>query len=308
MPFKRSLPFGVSSQYCMCISVFPPRAWHVPRQAHLPWRENPNRVWWRVLIAKLLITQISPSSLYLLPPHRCILQHPANVLPFMLQYKTANQLHGVRSSRKGRLLPSFFTCRQGAHHCAPLWASRTGLLPHRLRYLFAIRFNIHINSWVKRDQLDVTCFIISLLNAQHVYDVNTSILRSLRLICWVISWVVLLCFDVCWCYVVVWLGWCGICMQAEASASACIQIPYWHQSDIKLVSLYSTIKMMHGPINIRFISIFMIFNIAALLSATMLPTLFSIADLHSSTMHRKRIVAFPCKEWLCERATFLRCT
>ena len=32
----------------------------------------------------------------------------------------------------------------------------------------------HLDSWVKRDQLDVTCFIISLLNAQHVSDVNTS--------------------------------------------------------------------------------------------------------------------------------------
>ena len=31
-----------------------------------------------------------------------------------------------------------------------------------------------------------------------------------------ISWVVLLWFDVCWCYVVVWLGWCGIRMQAGA--------------------------------------------------------------------------------------------
>jgi len=30
------------------------------------------------------------------------------------------------------------------------------------------------------------------------------------------SWVVLLSFDACWCYVVVWLGWCGIRMQAEA--------------------------------------------------------------------------------------------
>ena len=55
-------------------------------------------------------------------------------------------------------------------------------------------------SWIKRDQLDVTCFIISLFNTQRVSDVNTSILRSLRLICWVISWVVLLWFDVCWCY------------------------------------------------------------------------------------------------------------
>ena len=74
----------------------------------------------------------------------------------------------------------------------------------------------HLHSWIKRDQRDVTCFIISFFNAQHVSDVNTSILRSLRLTCWVISWVVLLWFDVCWCYVVVWLWWCGIRMQAEA--------------------------------------------------------------------------------------------
>jgi len=70
--------------------------------------------------------------------------------------------------------------------------------------------------WIKIGQLDVTCFIISLLNIQHVSNVNTSILRSLRLICRVISWVVLLWFDVCWCYGVVRLGWCGILMQAEA--------------------------------------------------------------------------------------------
>ena len=50
--------------------------------------------------------------------------------------------------------------------------------------------------WIKRDQLDVTCFIISLFNAQHVSDVNTSILRSLRLNCWVVSWVVLFWFRI----------------------------------------------------------------------------------------------------------------
>jgi len=70
--------------------------------------------------------------------------------------------------------------------------------------------------WIKRDHLDVTCFIISLFNAQNDSDVYTSILRSLRLICWVVSLVVLLWFDVCWCYGVVCLGWCGIRMQAEA--------------------------------------------------------------------------------------------
>jgi len=77
----------------------------------------------------------------------------------------------------------------------------------------------HLDSWIKGDQLDVTCFIISLFNAQQVSDVNTSIFRSLRLICWVILWVVLLWFDVCWCYVVVWLGWCGI------------RIPHQHTSN-----------------------------------------------------------------------------
>ena len=74
----------------------------------------------------------------------------------------------------------------------------------------------HLDSWIIRDQRDVSCFIISLFNAQHVSDVNTSILRSLRLICWVISWVVLLWFDECRCYVVVWLWWCGIRMRAGA--------------------------------------------------------------------------------------------
>ena len=94
----------------------------------------------------------------------------------------------------------------------------------------------HLDSSIKRDELDVTCFIISLFNAQHVSNVNTSILRSLRLICWVISWVVLLRYDVCWCYVMVWLGWCGIWMQVETL------VLQPASSDIKMVSLYSTIK------------------------------------------------------------------
>ena len=39
---------------------------------------------------------------------------------------------------------------------------------------------------------------------------------SILLICCVISRVVLLWYDVCWCYGVVRLGWCGILIQAEA--------------------------------------------------------------------------------------------
>ena len=40
----------------------------------------------------------------------------------------------------------------------------------------------HVDSWIKIDQLDVTCFIISLFTAQHVSNVSTSIFRSLRLV------------------------------------------------------------------------------------------------------------------------------
>ena len=70
-------------------------------------------------------------------------------------------------------------------------------------FIFYIYWTVHhLDSWVKRDQLDVTCFFISLFNDQYVSDVNTSILRSLRFICWVISWVVLLWYDACWCCVV----------------------------------------------------------------------------------------------------------
>ena len=48
----------------------------------------------------------------------------------------------------------------------------------------------HLDSWVKRNQLDAACFIITLFSAQHASDVNTFILRSLRLIRKVTSWVV----------------------------------------------------------------------------------------------------------------------
>ena len=84
----------------------------------------------------------------------------------------------------------------------------------------------HLDSWMKIDQLDVTCFIISLFNAQHVSNVSTSILRSLRLICWVISCVVLLWYDVCWCYI-----WCGNRMQV----SACIRLPHHKVTPIHIV-------------------------------------------------------------------------
>jgi hypothetical protein len=96
----------------------------------------------------------------------------------------------------------------------PVYSKHYSFKIHGKSYVY---WTVHyLGSWLKRDQLDVTCFFISLFNSQHVSYVNTSILRSLRLVCCVISCVVLLWYDVCWCYGVVRVGWCGILMRAEA--------------------------------------------------------------------------------------------
>ena len=50
-------------------------------------------------------------------------------------------------------------------------------------YPFSTTSQLCRSNLIKRDQRDVTYFFTSLFNAQHVSDVNTSILRSLRLIC-----------------------------------------------------------------------------------------------------------------------------
>jgi len=50
------------------------------------------------------------------------------------------------------------------------------------------------------------------LCAQHVSDINISIVRSLRLFCWIITLVVFCSwFDVCWSFGVVGLEWCPCC-------------------------------------------------------------------------------------------------
>ena len=56
----------------------------------------------------------------------------------------------------------------------------------------------------------------------------------------IISWVVLLWFHVCWCYVVVWLGWYGIRMQAEALVCFIISLfNAQHVSDVNTSILRS---------------------------------------------------------------------
>ena len=46
----------------------------------------------------------------------------------------------------------------------------------------------HLDTWIKIDQLDVTCFIISLFPTQHVSNVSTSIFRACDLL-----WICFMC-------------------------------------------------------------------------------------------------------------------
>jgi len=110
------------------------------------------------------------------------------------------------------------------------------------------------------------------LYPQHVSDTNISIIRNLRLFCWITTSIVLFLVR---CVLEFRCGWVGVVSMLQAEAQLVFQpatrIPLqpnhtetpmsetcgahkkWNKiaSDIKLVFYSSTITMVHGPINIR---------------------------------------------------------
>jgi len=132
------------------------------------------------------------------------------------------------------------------------------------------------------------------LCAQHVSDISISIIRSLRLCCWITTSVVV--FSVC-SVLEIWCGWVWVVSMLQASAfsftiqtqphqisstqrtestttdvvvqqHSCklLMMDIWMSetcwaykkynkitSDIKVVFYFSTITMMHSPVNIRYI-------------------------------------------------------
>jgi len=109
------------------------------------------------------------------------------------------------------------------------------------------------------------------LCAQHVSDINISIIRNLRLFCWITTLVVLFLAR---CMLEFRCGWVGVVSVLQAEANVVIQqnslkflmidilmseICWAHKkwnkivSDIKLVFYSSTVTMIHGPINIRYL-------------------------------------------------------
>ena len=128
--------------------------------------------------------------------------------------------------------------------------------------------------WRIKDQLDVTATLFHFLRNQYVSDINISIIRSLRLCCWITTSVVL--FSVL-CVLEIWCGWVWVVpvLQAQRTHNTqrtenkttvvviqqhsrkllmmdiLISETYWvrkkwkkNGSDIKLVFYSSTITMM----------------------------------------------------------------
>ena len=104
------------------------------------------------------------------------------------------------------------------------------------------------------------------LCAQHVLDINISIIRSLRLCCWITTSVVLFLVR---CVLEIWCSWVWVVSVLQAVViqqhshkllmmdilmSKICWAHKWNKiaSDIKLVFYSSTITMMYSPINIRF--------------------------------------------------------
>ena len=182
---------------------------------HIPWFDM---CWiigvvgleWYPFCASACKTDTTPT-----PPHRNSNTH-----------RTKNNTTNVviqQNSRKLLMMDILMSETCWAHKKWNNIASDIKLVFYSSTYIVVCKIEISfLYSWVKRDQLDATCFIITLFSAQHVSDVNTSILRSLWQIRWVSSWVVSgsMCIGV-----TLQCGYGGV-VSVCSSASVCIRMPH----------------------------------------------------------------------------------
>jgi hypothetical protein len=84
--------------------------------------------------------------------------------------------------------------------------------------------------------------LFNFLCAQHVSDINISIIRSLRLFCWITTLVVLFLVR---CALEFRCGWVGVVSVLQAEAQTCWAHKKWNKiaSDIKLVFYSSTLTL-----------------------------------------------------------------
>jgi len=69
-------------------------------------------------------------------------------------------------------------------------------ISHIIRRSLCLLERASFDSWIKIDQLDVTCFIFSPFTAQHISNISTSIFRSLQ--AFKLLKMDVLAFETCW--------------------------------------------------------------------------------------------------------------
>ena len=116
-----------------------------------------------------------------------------------------------------------------------------------------------IEEW--KTNLVSLAILFHFLCAQHVSDINISIIRSLRVCWWITTSVVLLSVR-CVLELLVRLVFGGVRFAGWSilMSETCWAHKKWNKiaSDIKLVFHSSTITMMHSPINIKFYAFFIV--------------------------------------------------
>jgi len=124
--------------------------------------------------------------------------------------------------------------------------------------------------WKQKTNLMSLAVLSHFLCAQHVSDINIPIIRSLRILCWITTLVVLFLVR---CVLVFRCGWVGVVsalcvtnvviqqnrrkplMMDILMSATCWAHKKWNKNGkwLQVGLLFSAITMMHGPINISFI-------------------------------------------------------
>ena len=114
-------------------------------------------------------------------------------------FQILKNLYAEQKMKKTENLLQWYTSFHSNH------LKSNGICAYNLRLTFT---NKNVLRWKKIDQLDDTCFIISLFTAQPVSNVSTSIFRSLRLTVDLSHG--LYCSGSMCVGVTVWFGWGGV--------------------------------------------------------------------------------------------------
>ena len=148
------------------------------------WKSNEHYVFW-VRICSLSYPGRNAHAPYYIAT--CGLSTCANILP---HYLTNDAIFGKTLLNINCVFISstnfVWNISHSKNNSVRYYHKRTYIFMWSTGYSYVYRTVHHLDGWIKRDQLDVTCFFISLFDGQHVSDVNTVKPRFTNALGWTI--------------------------------------------------------------------------------------------------------------------------